>query len=428
MIPPDRLDVFETGLSALSHFARTSGARGRLIALYLGLRRMQPARLGSASTTPAGEIEQFLDAMFTKIHREEPLVVLTAPFGGSTSPTAPYSARTGVVAPGNKYATNTWRNNFAIQKGVGCPAEATVIADLLRNPLVRLGCPHMAVSPEFDHVCSLASTAYRGEEHSIWLRMMRDGYQVVDLDLPTVWQHYLHPNDQKIPVFALISVLYCLAVADFYPDRPTVGIPDFAADFQFAVERVDELFDCNPDSELNAAVLAVAQVEPLEVTTERIDGRARTRVRRGPVVRPPEGDGTPLPVEADPTELNTGLGAERAVASQLVDLEWTVAYRGNQALVGYDLEAKKEGQILCVEVKSSVGFCTPELTESEWTAARDLRDEYVLAVVDFYGSENQAIWYVRDPASMATAVEIPVTRYRLPRAELTTVSTEADFL
>ena len=140
------------------------------------------------------------------------------------------------------------------------------------------------------------------------------------------------------------------------------------------------------------------------------------------------GDGNPLPPDRDPVELNTGLGAERAVASQLTELGWTVAYRGNQARVGFDLEARKDADRLSVEVKSSVGFCTPELTEAEWGAAQSLGDQYVLAVVDFYGSENQSIWYVRNPASMVTAAEILVTKHRLPRADLQSLSTEADFL
>ena len=41
-----------------------------------------------------------------------------------------------------------------------------------------------ALDPEGRHLCSVRDTAYRGEEHSIWLRLSDGGYQVVDLDHP----------------------------------------------------------------------------------------------------------------------------------------------------------------------------------------------------------------------------------------------------
>src|SRR5438105_1421301 len=90
--------------------------------------------VGAANSIPASDIEAFLDSMYTKMHRPSPFVVLTAPFGGSTSPTAPYSTRSGVTAPGHRYPTNTWRNNFNIQKGIGCPAEANTVQSILHNP------------------------------------------------------------------------------------------------------------------------------------------------------------------------------------------------------------------------------------------------------------------------------------------------------
>ncbi len=366
-----------------------------------------------------------MDEMFTKTHRDDPFVVLTAPFGGSTSPTAPFSARTGVVAPGNRYATNTWRNNFAIQKGVGCPAEAQIISDLLHNPNVRLACPHMRISPDESYVCSIASTEYRGEEHSIWLRMMKDGYQVVDLNLPTVYSQYLRPSDTGVPVFALIAMLYSMSPPGLYPARERVGIPDFAEDFDFDLGLVETTFDCDPESEYNSGVLRLVDLgAPGHTPGDGTPGQAR----HAAAARRRQQSGVPLPVETDPVELNTGIGAERAVAEQLVELGWHVLYRGNQPGTGYDLEALKEGQTLRVEVKSSVGFTTPQLTESEWTAAQFFADEFVLGVVDFYGSQNQSIWYVRNPAAVATATEILVARVRLKRSDLRAVGTDVEFL
>lgn len=430
MIPPDRVDLLEAGQVILEEFAKRTGARGRFIALYLGLRRMgdQMPSLGSSGAATSSEIEDFMDVLLTKRHREEPYVVLTAPFGGSTSPTAPYSTRTGVVAPGNRYATNTWRNNLGIQKGVGCPAEPDVIRQLLNTPARRLACPHMVSDIDGNHLCSLEGTSYRGEEHSIWLRKTTDGWQVADLDDPATYEPYLFPRDEKIPIFALIGVFYCDAAEGLYPARTSVGIPDFAEDFRFSLEQVEEIFDCDPESHFNAAMIRLAQ--PGLVVGRPLPAG----VTEGPPAEPAEGaqaarkPAAPLPELTEPALLNSGVGAELAVAADLAQHGWEVAYRGGQQGVGYDLEAKHDDERLLVEVKSSVSFTTPELTAAEWAAAQALGEEYILAIVDFFGSEKQAIWYVRDPAANVTPVEHTTTIYRLPRAHVEPLRTDAEFL
>jgi hypothetical protein len=430
VIPRDHGRAFDAGLEALASFRQQTTVRGRFVALYLGLRRMHDdlAPLGPTGSTPASDIERFLDDMFTKTHRAEPFVVLTAPFGGSSSPTAPYSSRSGATAPGHRYATNTWRNNFGIQKGVGCPAEPQVVDELLHDPAVRLACPHMRQDPEGGYVCSIEDTAYRGEEHSIWLRRTGDGYQVVDLDLPNAYEPYLFPGAQSIPAFALIAVLYGFAPSGVYPDRETIGIPDFADDFRFSLEQVAQIFDVDPESEGNAAVLQAAQLEPdaptSQVATATLPGLGFPSEPRSRPERP-AGE---LPPEADPIEMNTGIGAERLVAQELVDNGWRVEYRGNQRSIGFDLEAQRPGQMLSVEVKSSVSFTEPELTQSEWIAAQALGESYVLAIVDFYGGSQQQIWYVRDPAGAASTIQRSVSIFRVQRGSLEPLATEAEFL
>lgn len=428
MIPPDRVDLLEAGLVVLEEFQRRTGARGRFISLYLGLRRMgarMPA-VGTSGAVPSSEIEEFMDALLTKRHREEPFVVLTAPFGGSTSPTAPYSARSGVTAPGNRYATNTWRNNLGIQKGVGCPAEPGVITALLDDPARRLACPHMVTDLDGQHMCSLEGTTYRGEEHSIWLRKTPDGWQVVDLDHPAAYEPYLFPGGERLPIFPLIAALYCDSVDGFYPPRASIGIPDFAEDFRFSLDQVNALFDCDPESYSNAAQLRLAQPElvigrPLPAGVDAHPANTSSETRP---VRP----GAPLPELTEPALLNSGVGAELAVAADLAGHGWEVAYRGGQKGAGYDLEAIHDDEKLCVEVKSSVGFTVPELTAAEWQAAQDLGQEYILAIVDFYGSGNQSIWYVRDPAANVAPAERSTTIYRLPREAVESLKTDAEFL
>jgi Protein NO VEIN, C-terminal len=424
VIPTNEAGILDAALEILLDFGTRTGVRGRFVALYLGLRRMgdRLPGLGEPNSRSASEIEEFLDRMYTKRHRDEPFVVLTALFGGSTSPSAPYSTRTGVTAPGHRYPTNTWRNNFNIQKGIGCPAEPATIQAMLNNPAGRLACPHMREDPEGRHVCSVADTNYRGEEHSIWLRMTGGGYQKVDLNLPAVTRDYLIPSGQRIPVFALIAALYCMSPVGVFPERAVVGIPDFAADFDFTLDQVQALFDCEPTSHDNADLLArlgVPVLRPVAVPSPA--------PRRRPQAREEEPAPEQLPALTPAGEINTGVAAELAVAEELSGQGWEVKYRGNQP-VGFDLEARKGADVLRVEVKSSVGFTQPELTSSEWEAAQRYGEEYVLAVVDFVRSEARAIWYVRDPAAATTPIQRTQNVYRLPRPELVAVKTEPEFL
>lgn len=420
MIPTNQPELLEDALAILEDFATATGVRGRFVALYLGIRLMgdQLPSLGGDVSISASGIEEFLDSMYTKSHRAQPFVVLTAPFGGSTSPTAPYSTRSGVTAPGHRYPTNTWRNNFGIQKGIGCPAESATIEAILANPAGRLACPHMREDPEGRHVCSIQGTSYRGEEHSIWLRMTGDGYQKVNLDLPSVTREYLSPSGQRIPVFPLIAVLYCMTAAGVFPARDIVGIPDFAADFHFTLEQVQALFDCEVASQNNAEFLANLGAPVLR--PHRVQ---RPRPGRGPEERAAE----PLPELTPAGEINTGVAAELAVAEELIGQDWEVTYRGNQPMIGYDLEARKREEIMRVEVKSSIGFTQPELSSSEWAAAQQYGEEYVLAVVDFV-RDNRSIWYVRNPAAATNPIERTEVVYRLPRPDLVSVKTEAEFL
>jgi hypothetical protein len=281
----------------------------------------------------------------------------------------------------------------------------------------------MSVDAEGRHVCGIAGTAYRGEEHSIWLRQAEEGYQVAPLDSPSVYAAYFTPTGERIPIFPLIAVLYSLALPIAYPPRPRVGIPEFAGDFHFTLDQVQQLFDCNPDLPPNATILGISQDRILSLpalpslTAEPIPGT--------PIAPAPPGG---LPTLPPAREINDGVGAELAVAADLDRCGWRVFYRGNQRSVGYDLEAQRETQTLRVEVKSSIGFTTPELTETEWVEAQRFGDEYILAIVDFYGSNAQSLWYVRNPALMTTPVEMAATIYRLPRVEIEPLKTDADFL
>ena len=417
MIPVEREDVFSSALLLLRRYGEKTSIRGRFVLVYLGLRKMRGSleELGSTASTPTREIEEYLDQLYTKTTQPSPLTVLTSPFGQSTSPHAPWSTRTGDIAPGNKHPTNTWRNNLNVQKGIGCPAEPETIRTMLTNPLVRLHCPWMETDAEGRQRCGLTMTNYRGDEHSIWLRMTQDGNQVVDLDLPAVYGSYLAPEGRKIPIFALIPVLYYAAPLGIYPNRHKVGVPEFCEDFGFEVDNAIEMFDCDPDGPENSEIVIMASGGPLEASPAG-EVAAASHERQ------------PLPEVLDPGTLNTGIGAEVAVAKDLQRYGWSVSYTGNVRGIGHDLLAIQNGNTLRVEVKSSVSRCTPTLTEEEWRAAERNGDEYVLAVVDFYGSLGQEITYVRNPVANVNPAARQVMTYRVARQDVTSLGVGAEFL
>ena len=413
MIPCQREDLYEESLRQLRTYSRETGARGRFIALYLGLRRirMSLAALGVNEATLCSEIESSMDDMLTKTHRPAPYVVLTAPFGGSTSPTAPYSPRSGFVIGPQKHPTNTWRNNMGVQKGVGCVASPEEIRRSLDSPGGRLSCPHlMNESQTGGLLCTLSGTRYRGELHSIWLRVTEDGYQVVDLDHPAVHETYLRPSGRRIPIFSLIAALYSFAPNSVYQPRASVGIPEFCQDFGFTLRDAEEIFECDPCVVGNAEVIAMVQGPVLTA--------------RGPLARASvpgddaeDNGGTELPAEGEAGPLNTGVAAEVAVARLLTAKGWDVSYFGNTPGVGYDLVARRGAQEFRIEVKSSVGLCSAALTAKEWEAACRFGASYVVVAVDFCGGSAPAMLFLVDPAGTCEPQLQHTTVYKLRRAD-----------
>ncbi|MDE2926824.1 MAG: DUF3883 domain-containing protein [Acidobacteriota bacterium] len=258
------------------------------------------------------------------------------------------------------------------------------------------------------------------------MRVAPDGYQITDLDHPAVHTDYLRPHGKTIPIFPLISVLYSFAPAGVYPARNRVGIPDFASDFGFTLEQVEALFDCDPQAQYNTRVVSLVFDADL--------GRSERHHDMPPVqaAAPRPSDlmqsAVPLPPAPVAATVNTGVGAELLVAKDLLRQGWDVLYRGNQHGIGYDLEARRGSQTLRLEVKSSVAFTYPELQSSEWSAAQRYQDTFVLAVVDFYGSNKPRIWYVRNPAANTAPVARNLVIFRLSRFDLESLSIDADFL
>jgi hypothetical protein len=231
---------------------------------------------------------------------------------------------------------------------------------------------------------------------------------VVDLDEESAYSSYLRPTGTRIPLYPLLAVIYGFAPSDVYPVRDSVSIIEFAADFGFDPSEVSVLFETDPAEPSNARLLEmsgiVASVLPSQAPeAETFDWLA--------------GGGT-IPTVGDAVFLNDGLVAEVAIAADLTARGWTVVYTGNQSLLGYDLRAQRGRETIVIEVKSSVGYVTPKLTSSEWAAANAFGDTFILALVDFVGTERQAIRYVSGAASRVEPAVISTLSYRLSRAEL----------
>jgi hypothetical protein len=97
-------------------------------------------------------------------------------------------------------------------------------------------------------------------------------------------------------------------------------------------------------------------------------------------------------VPAPPRE-NNGWNAEMFVRHFLIGEKWQTSYVGHMKL-GYDIKAEKSGRILCVEVKSSVGECSPTLTKNEYNKLQDDDCDFVLAILENFDpkTSNEINW------------------------------------
>lgn len=115
---------------------------------------------------------------------------------------------------------------------------------------------------------------------------------------------------------------------------------------------------------------------------------------------------------------NTGHPAELIVGDFIQRAGWNVSYV-SRTNCGYDLEAKRMNtagveETRHVEVKSSIGKCTPELTENEWDTAKRVGSTYWLAIVpNFSAGGPSTIYWIQDPFNTVKPVPHSTKRYRI---------------
>ena len=340
-----------------------------------------------------------------------------------------YLARTGLIGPANTTAQNTWRNNLNLQKGIGCYAPAADLSSPTFLNQDRSQCRYLqTITPESlaGARCTFCTSgaAYRSESHRKWLRIDPggNGYAATDLQNTANFAPYVAPGGTRIPVLPLIVALYhdadpglCIGT------RPLVSLADFAADFNFSAQEISTYFDASETHPLNARLIRSAGW----VVGSNV-GNLVTASSGGPLatstvtpatailsaVNQPVLGGTPTP----PPNTNNGWDAEQYVASALTAAGWTAHVVSRQQL-GYDIFAQRGIQKRYIEVKSSLGLCSPSLTAREWQQASYHTNSYVLAIIEnFNATAQNVVYWVRDPANRCSATRQTTISHGIARA------------
>lgn len=423
MIDSQDSKLFHSALVELNRFRQSLGHQliGRFVQLFLAMKfyQNQLPSMFSNQFISTNVLQTLLDDLYAKASLPANACVLML-FENS------YLARTGLVGPGNKTAQNTWRNNFNLQKGVGCYAPSSELSSSSFLNQGRLQCNHLsAVAPGqlSRATCSLCPTGarYRKEDHRKWLRIDPggQGYAVVDLMNIANFVPYVTPSGQRIPLVPLVSALYHAAESGLIlSTRPMVDTADFASDFNFSSTELNAYFDERPTNAYNARILnafsgtSLSQIQKISWNKLRPTSRITTRNDTTKALKPPILSATPAP----PPATNTGWAAEQYVSVALRRGGWNV-YDVSRQQLGYDLLAHKGTQTRYVDAKSSLGLSSPSLTAREWQQAQAHGAKYVLAIIENFDPTGQNwIYWVPDPCGSCITTRHTTVQYAIPRS------------
>lgn len=415
-----RIDVtrngdFNEALRVLAAHRRSAGSGfgGRFVQIFLGMKFFQESipSIYSGRFIASELLQSLLDDLYAKESRAANECVLSL-FEAN------FLARTGMVGPGKASAQNTWRNNFNLQKGIGCYAPVSDLSSPSFLHEHRAQCQYLL--PESPGVlagarCALNSgAAYRNENHKKWLRISQDksGYASVDLRSTSNFLPVVAPRGVRIPIVPLIIALYHDANPGLLlGQRESVSLLEFMADFNFSRREIGSYFEVPTELSASLEATDVAHVSRLPRVHPGRSEEGRGRVNEIPELYIPD-SATDTPAPAS----NTGWSAEQYVRSALVSAGWDVHIVSRQNL-GYDIFARKGTKKIYVEVKSSVATCSPSLTAREWHQANYYGREYILAIIENcsdLGVNN--IFWVPDPTGSCNGVEVMSIAYRISRS------------
>ncbi|WP_407460515.1 DUF3883 domain-containing protein [Xanthomonas campestris pv. raphani] len=424
MIPVHSSQLFADAIDCLaihkSHVGRIF--RGRFIQLFLGLKFFQNSipSMYSGGFISTELLQCLLDDLFAKASRPPNSCVLSV-FERN------FLARTGLVGSGNTTAQNTWRNNLNLQKGVGCYAPVSDLSSPTFLDQPRIDCRHIKIATPGDLAgarCSLCKSGaiYRSESHRKWLRIdpAGNGYAVTDLLNQANFLPYIAPGGARIPLYPLIVAIYHDADPGLsIGNRATVSLADFASDFNFSSHEISSYFDVSLTHPINAKLIQSAAWVPGPSL-----GAASSTGAQVQIGVPSSANAVlPLPVlggtQAPPPNTNNGWDAEQYVESAMTAAGWSTHSVARQK-VGYDIFAQRGTQKRYVEVKSSLGLCSPSLTAREWQQAKYYGNHYVLAVVENFNSFSQnTIYWVPDPANRCVSTAQSTVSYGISRSSWT---------
>jgi len=423
MIPTTNSILFQASLQQLALYKRAVGRnfKGRLIQLFIGLKfyQNQIPSMHSGRFISVEVLQILLDDLYAKSSQPLDSAVLMI-FEGS------YLARTGVTAAGHAGPQNTWRNNFNIQKGIGCYAPANILAGTAFLNQSRDQCQYLSrpqsglFSGSSCNLCS--SGTYRNEQHRKWLQIdaNHNGYAAIDSSDIQNFQPYVAPLGQRIPALPFIIALYHDAgMGLILSQRQSVDIQDFESDFNLSHAEFSAYFDDSPSNPHNQAVFIVGGNFNYTQAAS-IQGNIPPQTQA--IVQNSAFAGAPLPAPilsgtpVQPPQNNNGWEAQQCAGDALKQDGWTV-YDVSRQQLGCDLLAKKGRRTIFVEVKSSLATCAPTLTNREWQQAQRHQSDYILAVVEnFVPTATNTVYWIPNPAVSCAANPITTLSYTISRS------------
>ncbi|MBE0479866.1 MAG: DUF3883 domain-containing protein [Dehalococcoidia bacterium] len=126
--------------------------------------------------------------------------------------------------------------------------------------------------------------------------------------------------------------------------------------------------------------------------------RTRTREETPIELRIPEPRSDELLIPPAVPAANDGTDAESFVAKVYRSKGWLVSFYTNRRGYGFDLWARRNQSAAVIEVKSSTTLMgTVTLTPLEYSAAEEYGDSYILAIVEFVGTDSPRLTLIQNP-------------------------------
>lgn len=421
MVRINHAKLYERSLAALYDY---TGHRyfGRLVQIFLAAKYYgdQIPVAGRAVGLSTSVFQRLLDDFYEKPSRAPGRTIVSI-FSNNHLP------RTG-GKESDASPANNWRNNVNIQKGYGCFAPKEEFAEKSFLKSSRAACPHLRPISS-GHLtgatCSLVQGAagqYRKEDHPKALRVDPGTREIFIYD-PTDMEFYapilLGPHGRKLPVGPLLVALYY--DSPLAGGRQEIDIRDFATDFRFSQSELETYFTDDVTIDVHSTIASdypgMFSWSPFaNVASAASYGSlgshsgTRTGVKKRRAAPPPGYVGA-----VSPPAGGHWWHAEQAVKQLLEENGWAVADHSRLGL-GYDLLATNGSHKRYVEVKSSVGTCSPALTDNELAEAKKLKAEYVLAVVENFDPNGPVtVLWVTDPARLSPSPRV-TTLHSIPRS------------